>query len=97
MVNRRGQKVVIFIPNLIEQKVNCTSLGTSSQTIITNIPEDVLDSISDNNQLIDFVASDKIANNNTSSNDNDALSNTTSTDIHDMLTQERKKQKEYIY
>ena len=82
MVNRRGQKVVIFIPNLIEQKANCTSLGTSSQAIITNI---------------DFVASDKIANKNTSSNDNDALSNTTSTDIHDMLTQERKKQKEYIY
>lgn len=96
MVNRRGQKVVIFIPNLIEQKANCTSLGTSSQAVITNIPENVLDSISDNNQLIDFVASDKIANKNTSSNDNDALSNTTSTDIHDMLTQERKKQKEYI-
>ena len=44
------------------------------------------------------MASDKIANSNTSSNDNDAVFNTASIDIHDMLKQERKnKQKEYIY
>ena len=73
-----------------------------ARNIITDcnnsIPENVPDSISDNNQPIDFVASNKIANSNTSSNDNDAVFNTASIDIHDMLRQERKnKQKEYVY
>lgn len=73
-----------------------------ARNIITDynnsIPENVPDSIPDNNQPIDFVASDKIANSNTSSNDNDAVFNTASIDIHDMLRQERKnKQKEYVY
>ena len=48
------------------------------------------DSIPDNSQRIDFVVSDNISNNNTSSNDNDVVSNVTSMDIDDMLTEVRK-------
>ena len=62
-----------------------------------SISNNITDSIPDNSQQIDFVASDKISNNNTSSNDNDALSNMTSMDIDDMLMEVRKnKHKEYI-
>ena len=62
-----------------------------------SISNNIADSIPDNSQQIDFVVSENISNNNTSSNDNDALSNTTSMDIHDMLMKVRKnKYKEYI-
>ena len=51
----------------------------------------------DNSQQIDFVVSDNTWNNNTSSNGNDAVSNMTSLDIDDMLTEVWKnKHKEYI-
>ena len=43
------------------------------------------------------MVSDNISNNNTNSNDDDVLSNMTSTDIDDMLTEVRRnKHKEYI-
>ena len=62
-----------------------------------SISNNIADSIPDNSQQIDFVVSENISNNNTSSNDNDALSNTTSMDIDDMLMKVRKnKYKEYI-
>ena len=62
-----------------------------------SISNNIADSIPDNSQQIDFVVSENISNNNTSSNDNDALSNTTSMDIDDMLMKVRKnKHKEYI-
>ena len=76
-------------------------IGTVDRNTITDdnnsISNNITDSIPDNSQQIDFVASDKISNNNTSSNDNDALSNMTSMDIDDMLMEVRKnKHKEYI-
>ena len=62
-----------------------------------SISNNIADSIPDNSQQIDFVVSDNISNNNTSSNDNDALSNMTSMDIDDMLMEVRKnKHNEYI-
>ena len=62
-----------------------------------SISNNIADSIPDNSQQIDFVVSDNISNNNTSSNDNDALSNMTSMDTDDMLMEVRKnKHKEYI-
>ena len=62
-----------------------------------SISNNIADSIPDNSQQIDFVVSDNISNNNTSSNDNDALSNMTSMDIDDMLMEVRKnKHKEYV-
>ena len=67
---------------------------TDDNNSISNI---IADSILDNSQQIDFVVSHNISNNNTSSNDNDALSNMTSMDIDDMLMEVRKnKNKEYI-
>ena len=70
-----------------------STIPGDNNSISINIP----DSIPDNSQGIDFVVSDGILNNNTSSNDNDALSNTTSMDIDGMLTEVRKnKHKEYI-
>ena len=65
-------------PNIIIDKNNSNP---------NNIPE----SLSDNSQLIDLMASEYITNNNTSSNNNNnALSNTTSIEIDDMLAQVRK-------
>ena len=62
-----------------------------------SISNNIADSIPDNSQRIDFVVSENISNNNTSSNDNDALSNMTSIDIDDMLMEVMKnKHKEYI-
>ena len=55
-----------------------------------SIPNNIPDSIMDNCQLIDFSVSDSITSSNTSSNNNDALSNTTSIDIDNMLKQVRK-------
>ena len=62
-----------------------------------SISNNIADNIPDNSQQIDFVVSENISNTNTSSNDNEALSNMTSTDIDDMLMEVRKtKHKEYI-
>ena len=62
-----------------------------------SISNNIVDNIPDNSQQIDFVVSENITNNITSSNDNDALSNMTSIDIDDMLMEVRKnKHKEYI-
>ena len=67
------------------------------QTMITVFSNNIADSIPDNSQQIDFMASENISNNNTNSDDNDALSNMTSMDIDDMLMEVRKnKYKEYI-
>ena len=58
---------------------------------VNNFSTDHIESLPDNSQLIDLMASEYIANNNTSSNNNNnALSNTTSTEIDDMLAQVRK-------
>ena len=73
--------------------VNPNTITDDNNSISNNIA----DSIPDNSQQIDFVVSDNISNNNTSSNDNDALSNMTSVDIDVMLMEVRKnKHKEYI-
>ena len=48
------------------------------------------DSIPDNSQQIDLMVSDNIANKDTSSSNNDALSNMTSMDMYNMFTQVRK-------
>ena len=62
-----------------------------------SISNNIADSIPHNSQQIDFVLSDNISNNNTSSNDNDALSNMSSMNIADRLMEVRKnKHKEYI-
>ena len=54
-------------------------------------PNNIPESLPDNSQLIDLMATEYIAHNNTSSNNNNnALSNTTSTEIDDMLAQVRK-------
>ena len=73
----------------VDRKTITDDNNSISNTIPDNIP--------DNSQRRDFVVSDNISNNNTSSNDNDELSNMTSTDIDIMVTEVRKnKCKEYI-
>ena len=47
-------------------------------------PNNIAESILDNSQLINFVVSENIASNDTSSNSNEALSNTNSIDVDDM-------------
>ena len=69
------------------------TITDDNNRISNNIP----DSVPNNIQLIDFMVSDNILNNNTSSNDNDALSNMTSMDTDGMLMGVWKnKRKEYI-
>ena len=73
--------------------VNWNTITDDYNSISNNIP----DSVPDNSQQIDFVVSDNIASNSNRSNDNDALSNMTSMDIDDMVTEVSKsKHKEYI-
>ena len=73
------------------------SIGAPSQMTITVFQTLFQNSNPDNSQRADFAVSDNISNNSTSSNDNDAVSNMTSMDIDDMLTEVRKsKHKEYI-
>ena len=73
--------------------VNRNTITDDNNSISNTIP----DSIPDNSQQIDFVVSDNNNDYNNNSNDNDALSNMTSKDIDDMLTEVRKnKHKEYI-
>ena len=64
---------------------------------INSISNNISDSIPNNSQQIDFVVSDNIANKNTSSNDNDVLSNMTSMGIDDMLMEVKKNKHEYIF
>ena len=74
-------------------EVNRNTITDNNNSISNNIPESILN----NSQRIEFVISDNISNNNTSSNHNDTLPNMTSMDIGDMLTKVRKnKHKEYI-
>ena len=56
---------------------------------ITDENNSISNIIPDHSQRIDFVVSDKISNNNTSSNYNDVVSSITSTDIDDMLMEVR--------
>ena len=93
----RALTILAGTPNVKEDmKENASGIPKN------NTPENVndfpiADRIPDNNQQINFVVSDNISNNNTSSNDNDALSNMTSMDIDDMLMEVRKnKHKEHI-
>ena len=65
---------------------NIITDGNSSNQ--NNIPESVLD----NRQLIHLVVNEDIAKSKTSSNNSDALPNTTSIDTDDMLTQVRKNE-----
>ena len=69
-------------------------IDTVDQNTITDdknsIPNIIPDSILDNSQRIDFMVNDNISNNNTSSDDNDAVSNMTLMDIDDVLTEVRK-------
>ena len=75
------------------EAVDRNTITDDNNGISNNIP----DGIPNNIQLIDFMVSDNILNNNTSSNDNDALSNMTSMDTDGMLTGVWKnKRKEYI-
>ena len=73
--------------------------GVDWNTITDNnysISNNIADIIADNSQQIDLVVSDNISNNNTSSNDNDALSDMASIDIDNMLMDVRKNKYEYI-
>ena len=90
--NKTPENVNDFPIDLIDAVNRNTITGGNN-----DIPNSIPDSIPDHSQQIDFVLSDNIANNNTSSNDIDALSRMTSTDIDDMLTKVRKnKHKKYI-
>ena len=89
-------KETISTPTILAETPNVNpsiqSIGTPSQTKITvfQIP----DRFPANSQRIDFVVSDSSS---TSSDGKDALSNMTSMDIDEILTEVRKnKQKEYI-
>ena len=90
--NNTPENVIDFPIEQIDA-VDWNTITDDNNSISTNIA----DSIPDNSQRIHFVVSDSISNNNTSSNDNDALSNMTSMDIDDMLMEVRKtKHKEHI-
>ena len=90
--NNTPENVNDFPIDYIEA-VDRNTIIDDNNSISNNIP----DSIPNNIQLIDFMVSDNILNNDTSSNDNDALSNMTSMDTDGMLTGVWKnKRKEYI-
>ena len=73
--------------------VDPNTITDDNSSISNNIPN----GSPDNSHGIHFKGSDKIVSNNTSSNDNDALSNMTSIDNDDMLMEVRKnKDKECI-
>ena len=90
--NNTPENVNDFPIDYIEA-VDRNTIRDDNNSISNNIP----DSIPDNIQLIDFMVSDNILNNNTSFNDNDELSYVTSMDTDGMLTGVWKiKHKEYI-
>ena len=81
------------LPIYCIEAVDRNTITDDNNSISNNIPA----SIPNNIQLIDFMVSDNILNNNPSSNDNDALSNMTSMDTDGMLTGVWKNtHKEYI-
>ena len=64
-------------------------INAVDRNTITDENNSISNIIPDSSQQIDFVVSDNISNNNTSSNYNDVVSSITSTDIDDMLMEVR--------
>ena len=84
---------VIDIPIDHIDAVDWNTIRDDNNSISKIIPDNILH----NSQRIDFAVNDNISKNNTSSNDNDAVSNMTSMDIDGMLTEVSKnKHEEYI-
>ena len=78
--------------NSTPENVNDFPIGhidAVDRNTITDENKSISNIIPDNSQQIDFVVSDNISNNNTSSNYNDVASSITSTDIDDMLMEVR--------